>query len=211
MRSSCIITTTVDPVADKLARDLRLLSEDVGADPSDARAVFYLAQTYSDLGRRAEAIQLYERRTRMGGWDQEVFYSMLQAGVLRAELDDWPAAMASLVSAWEYRPSRLEPVYELASRLRVRGEYQTAHLFAQRGVGRPQPDDILFVWPWVYRWGLLFEFSITAFWVGEHRAALTACRRLLALPDLPDEYRQHTLNNVKFCRERLGVIGRRSR
>jgi hypothetical protein len=141
----------------------------------------------------------------MGGWDQEIFYSMLRAGVLRAELRDWPAAMAQLVAAWEFRPSRLEPLYELASRLRVREDYQTAYLFAKRGVGQPQPGDILFVWPWVYRWGLLFEYSITAYWVGEHQTALAACRQLLSLPDLPDEYRTHTLTNLDLCRQRLGV------
>lgn len=189
--------------AEKFDRDLRLLSTEVQADPTDARAVFYLAQTYRDVGRRAEAIELYERRVGMGGWDQEIFYSLFQAGVLRADGGDWPGAMAQLVAAWEYRPSRLEPVYELASRLRVRGEYHTAHLFAQRGVGRPQPDDILFVWPWVYRWGLPFEYSITAYWVGEHRQALAACRQLLSLSDLPDEYRTQTVTNMRFCLQRL--------
>ena len=189
--------------AGKFDRDLQLLFEDLRKNPSDARATFYLAQTYRDVGRRTEAIELYERRVRMGGWDQEVFYAMFQAGVLKAETGDWPGAMAALIGAWEYRPSRLEPVYELASRLRVRGEYHAAHLFAQRGIDRPQPDDILYVWPWVYRWGLLFEYSITSYWVGEYQAALAACRRLLSLSDLPEEYRKHTLTNRDFCLQRL--------
>jgi glycosyltransferase involved in cell wall biosynthesis len=189
--------------AEKLDRDLRLLADDVRSDPTDARAVFYLAQTYRDLGRRPEAIDLYERRVAMRGWDQEIFYSLFQTGVLRAESGEWPAAMAALVAAWEYRPARLEPVYELASRLRVRGDYQTAYLFARRGLGRPPPDDILFVWPWVYRWGLLFEYSIAAYWVGEYREALAACRRLLSLSDLPLEYRKATVTNLDFCLQRL--------
>jgi glycosyltransferase involved in cell wall biosynthesis len=189
--------------SEKLGRDLRLLEQDLHSDPSDARAVFYLAQTYRDLGRRTEAIDLYERRVAMDGWDQEVFYSLFQAGVLRAESGEWPAAMAALVAAWKYRPARLEPVYELASRLRVRGAYQTAYVFAGRGLGRPPPDDILFVWPWVYRWGLLFEYSIAAYWVGEHREALAACRRLLSLSDLPEEYRKATVTNLDFCLQRL--------
>jgi len=191
------------PVAEKLERDLSLLLQDVKQNSANARAVFYLAQTYSDLGRRDEAIGLYERRAAMGGWDQEVFYAMLRAGVLRAEIGDWPAAMATLVSAWEFRPSRLEPLYELASRLRVRGEHQTAYLFAQRGIDRPQPEDILFVWPWVYRWGLLFEYSIGAYWAGEYRTALAACEQLLSLPDLPEEYREHTVRNLALCIDRL--------
>jgi glycosyltransferase involved in cell wall biosynthesis len=189
--------------AEKFDRDLRLLAEDLRRDPNDARAVFYLAQTYRDLGRRAEAIELYERRVGMDGWDQETFYAMFQAGALRAERGDWPAGMTALIAAWEYRPARLEPVYELASRLRVRGEYQKAHVFARWGVDQPQPGDSLFVWPWVYRWGLLFEYSITAYWVGEYHEALIACRRLLALEDLPKEYRQATLRNLDHCLQRV--------
>jgi glycosyltransferase involved in cell wall biosynthesis len=188
---------------EKLGRDLRLLERDLHCDPTDARAVFYLAQTYRDLGRRTEAIELYGQRVAMGGWDQEVFYSLFQAGVLRAENGEWPAAMAALVGAWEYRPARLEPVYELASRLRVRGDHQTAYSFARRGLGRPLPDDILFVWPWVYRWGLLFEYSIAAYWVGEHGQALAACQRLLSLSDLPEEYRKATVTNLDFCLQRV--------
>lgn len=197
--------------AEKFDRDLRLLAEDLRRDPNDARAVFYLAQTYRDLGRRAEAIELYERCVAMDGWDQETFYAMFQAGVLRAESGDWPAGITALIAAWEYRPSRLEPVYELASRLRVRGEYQAAYLIVRRGLDRPQPDDSLFVWPWVYRWGLLFEYSISAYWVGEYQEALRACRRLLSLDDLPEEYRQPTVKNLDYCLQRIRAMPRPSR
>ncbi len=188
--------------AEKFERDLRLLSEDLEGDPHNRRTVFYLAQTHRDLGHLDDAIRLYERRGRMGGWDQEVFYALLQVGVLRAEQGDWPGAMAGLVAAWEYRPQRLEPLYELASRLRLRGQHETAHLFAKRGLGFSQPDDILFISPWVYRWGLWFEYSIAAYWVGETDEALAACDRLLAMGDLPETYRQHTLVNRRYCLER---------
>jgi hypothetical protein len=65
----------------------------------------------------------------------------------------------------------------------------------QRGLDREPPDDILFVYPWVYRWGLLFEYSICAYWVGELAAALGACERLLAIPELPEAYRAQTREN----------------
>jgi glycosyltransferase involved in cell wall biosynthesis len=191
--------------AEKFERDLRLLSAEVDEDPSNSRAVFYLALTHRDLGELDEAIELYERRATMGGFDEEVFYSLLQVGVLRAERGDWPAGMASLVVAWEHRPQRLEPLYELASRLRMRGQHHTAHVFAKRGLGRPQPPDILFVSPWVYRWGLLFEYSIAAYWVGEADQALAACNRLLGIRDLPEPYRQQTLVNRRYCLERLST------
>lgn len=52
----------------------------------------------------------------------------------------------------------------LSANLRVRGCYEAAHVFALRGVGRPQPPDGLFVTSWIYDWGMLFELSITSYW-----------------------------------------------
>ncbi|MFD3947004.1 glycosyltransferase [Streptomyces sp. NPDC058579] len=190
---------------DKFERDARLLGAELERDPSNVRTVFYLAQTMRDLGRTTDAIALYERRAAMGGWAEEVYYALLQAGVLRAESGDWPAAMDTLTRAWDARPERLEACYELASRLRLRGRNHSAHAVVSAVVGRKQPDDVLFTQPWVYRWGLLFEYSITAYWVGDHAASLAACDRLLALPDLPESYREQTRANREFAVRRLGV------
>lgn len=192
--------------SDKLERDARLLKHELAQDAGNARAVFYLAQTYRDLRDLEQAAELYERRAEMGGWQEEVFYSLYQAGVLRAELGDWPHGLTTLIRAFQYRPARLEPLYELASRLRVREEYETAHLFAARGVGRPMPPDLLFVHRWVYSWGLLFEFSVTSYWTGNARVALRACDQLLKIPELPPNYREQTLANRRFCVERLGRL-----
>jgi glycosyltransferase involved in cell wall biosynthesis len=193
--------------ADKFERDRTLLERDLKHDPTNGRSVFYLAQTYRDLGEREQAATLYERRAQMDGWPEEVFYSLYQAGVLRAELGDWPRGMATLIAAFEYRPARLEPVYELASRLRLREEYESAHLFAARGVGRPMPPDVLFLHPWVYRWGLLFEYSITSYWTGDARASLKACNQLLALGELPAPYREQTRRNRTYAMQRIDQLG----
>jgi hypothetical protein len=81
----------------------------------------------------------------------------------------------------------------------VQGRYQAAHAFAQAGLGKTQPDDLLFVRPWVYRWGMLFEYSITAYWVGDYAASLKACDELLGMPDLPEVHRQQTVANRAFA------------
>ncbi|MCX4981463.1 glycosyltransferase [Streptomyces sp. NBC_00572] len=188
---------------DKFERDARLLGAELERDPSNPRTVFYLAQTMRDLGRTEEAADLYERRAAMGGWGEEVYYSLLQSGVLRADSGDWPAGMDALSRAWESRPERLEACYELSGRLRKLGRYRTAHAVVSTVLDREQPGDLLFMHPWVYRWGLLFEYSITAYWVGDHAASLAACDRLLALPDLPETYREQTRANRAFAVARL--------
>ncbi|WP_406862863.1 hypothetical protein ABZO31_21520 [Streptomyces sp. HUAS MG47] len=62
-----------------------------------------------DLGRTDEAVELYERRAAMGGWDEEVAYALLQAGILTADAGDWPAAAELLTRAWEARPGASKP------------------------------------------------------------------------------------------------------
>jgi tetratricopeptide (TPR) repeat protein len=189
--------------APRALRDLELLKADVREDPYNRRAVFYLAQTHRDLGHVDQAIHWYDHRGQMGGWEEEAFYARFQSGVLRANRGDWPEAMATLIDAWEYRPTRIEPIHELVWRLRVAGQYRTAHAFARVGVEVPIPDDRLFVHRWIYRWGIRFEFSITGYWAGEVEAALDACEQLLALNELPHEHRLNVLANRAFCRERL--------
>jgi tetratricopeptide (TPR) repeat protein len=183
-------------------RDAALLEADLQRNPDNARSVFYLAQSYLGIGERDRAIETYRRRATMPGFDEETFWAQHQVGVLSAEAGDWPAALDAFISAWEFRPSRLEPVYELASRLRLREQYHAAHQFArlaERMEPLPQPDDILFVAPWVYRWGLLVEYSITSYWVGNFSASLAACDRLLKFDDLPDVHRDNTEKNREFC------------
>ncbi|MGW0735794.1 glycosyltransferase [Streptomyces sp. NPDC002851] len=193
--------------ADKFERDARLLRAELERDPANPRTVFYLANTERDLGHAEEAVALYERRAGMGGWAEEVYCSLLEAGVLKAEeTGDWPGAMDTFTRAWESRPQRLEACYELASRLRVRGRHRTAYALLAGVVGRREPDDLLFTRSWVYRWGLLFEFSIAAHWVGDHAASVQACDRLLAMPDLPTAIRSQTEINREFSARHVAAV-----
>ena len=92
---------------EKFERDLRLLSADIARDPYDARTIFYLAQTLRDMRHTIPAIHYYELRARMGGWVEEVYYSMYEA----ARLAEDPIAMRK---AYEFRPSRAEAPHWLA-------------------------------------------------------------------------------------------------
>jgi tetratricopeptide (TPR) repeat protein len=183
-------------------RDRELLEAALAADPTDARSAFYLAQTLRDLGHEhgdpallAQAREVYERRGEMDGWEEEAYCAWHQAGLLAAELDDWPDAVDCFTTAWETRPSRLEAVHDLAEGLRIRDLHHAAHRFSSLAAGLrplPVPADDLFVSPWVYRWGLLFEYSITCYWVGDMTTCVRACDALLALRELPLGHRRQT-------------------
>jgi len=119
---------------EKLERDLELLQGD--AQP---RSIFYLAQTYRDLGMVDEAIRHYRARAALGGWDEEVFYSLYQAGCLLCKHRSFASGAPLLLEAWKMRPSRAEPLRALSA--------------ASSGVADkiPYPDDTLFVHDGAYR------------------------------------------------------------
>lgn len=189
---------------EKFERDLRLLSRELEERPQDARTVFYLAQTLRDLGRIEEAVDLYRRRGDMGGWDEEVFYSLYQVGVLTDRAGRRDQAIVALLEAWNHRPQRIEPLYDLAWMFRERGMHHAAYMVTKRGVDVPIPPDVLFVHRWIYGWGLLFEHSIAAYWAGHPRAALEACTRLLRVPHLPESYRDQVIANRRYCVQAVG-------
>ncbi|MGD1050556.1 MAG: glycosyltransferase [Solirubrobacteraceae bacterium] len=175
---------------DKLVRDAALLKRDLARDPRNARSVFYLAQTYRDMGQVELAIAHYRRRVELGGWDEEVFYANLIEGVLRGEQGE-EAATAVLLEAWERRSTRAEPLYELARLNRQRGAFASAHMFAERGLEIAYPTDLLFIHRWVYDWGLLFERAMAAAALGRADDAFEDLAALLSRPRVPPEIEEH--------------------
>jgi glycosyltransferase involved in cell wall biosynthesis/predicted GH43/DUF377 family glycosyl hydrolase len=194
---------------DKLVRDAALLKRDLARDPRNARSVFYLAQTYRDMGQVELAIAHYRRRVEMGGWDEEVFYANLVEGVLLGEQDE-DAATAVLLEAWDRRPTRAEPLYELARLHRRRGAFASAHMFAQRGLGIAYPTDLLFIHRWVYDWGLLFERAMAAAALGRAADATGDLTALLSRPRLPPEIEEHIRGMLADAGEHRAA-GRRDR
>lgn len=183
---------------DKFERDLRLLRLELDDEPDDPRATFYLAQTLRDLGRAEEAIEAYARRALLGGWEEEVFWSLFQIAEITASVRRANATDLYL-AAWDFRPTRAEPLHRLARRQREVNCHATAHHFAELGMSLPPTRDLLFVERWVERWGLRFEWSVAAWWLGDVAGALRACDELLARTDLDASHREAVEANRLVC------------
>ena len=185
----------------KLLRDLGLLKREIAAGNASPRTSFYLAQTYSDLGRREAAIRWYRRRVELGGWDEEVFYANLQEGILR--LDDGIAEASNvLLEAWQRRPTRAEPLYYLARAYRERGDTALAHLFACRGLEISYPTDQLFVHRWVYEWGIRLERAVAAARIGRLDEAVEDLAIIARRPDVPESIQDFVAAQLEEVDER---------
>lgn len=184
----------------KYARDCEMLLLDLERNPHDARTVFYLARSYFDLGDYDSAREWYARRIEMGGFAEEVYYSMLQVAQAMIHSDlPWPDIQDAYLRAWEFRPTRAEALVAIARRYRTEGEYQLGHLFAEYAARIPLPEaDVLFVDSSSYLWRAEDEQAICASWLGKHEESMALCRKLIAQPETPEVQRQRIAKNRDF-------------
>lgn len=191
----------------KFYKDIQVLELALQEEPNNQRYRFYLAQSYKDVHHNKKAIENYKKRVELGGWDQEVFYSMLQIPILQEELDT-PAdqIIENYFKAHLYRPSRAEPLYHLASFFRKNEHYYAGYYAAELGLDIPPSSDYLFVADWIYNFGMLFEYSICAYWIGEYQKSENACLSLLGNPELPENFREAVEANLIWARSKLAKI-----
>jgi len=185
---------------EKFQRDKNLLEEAVRKDANDSRAMFYLAQTRQNLGDTTGAIAAYRKRIDMGGWDEEVFWSLYQIGHVLKSQGDWAFAMQAFLSAWEYRPTRAEPLFRIAEGLRNQHHYHSALLMCDRAKSIDLPNDRLFVEKWIYDWGIDFERSVCLWWTGDAEQSELLSAALLKRDDLPETYRASVETNLQVAR-----------
>jgi glycosyltransferase involved in cell wall biosynthesis len=191
---------------EKFTQDRELLLAEVTRDPEDSRSVFYLAQSCFDLGRTrgrisdfVDAREWYLRRVELGGWGEEVYYSLLRIAEALSYLGaSWPEVQDAYLKAWESRPTRAEALYAIASRYRSEQRYQLGYLFAVRAAQIPFPDDQLFVRGDIHSWRSIDEQAVCAGWIGKQAEAFTLDRRLMAQPDVPDDDRQRIARNRDY-------------
>lgn len=182
-------------------KDAALLEEALGAEPCNARYVYYLAQSLRDAGELARSREVYRQRAAMGGWDEEAWHALYQVAVLTERLGDTPAAVAfAYQQAYARRPTRAEPLVQLARWHRLRGEHALALLYARQAAASPKPADILFVEDAAYRWQALDEVSVSAWYVGALAEGRQATERLLAVADLPPDVRDRAAQNATYYR-----------
>uniref|UniRef100_UPI0025CEFAC4 glycosyltransferase n=1 Tax=Mycolicibacterium sp. TaxID=2320850 RepID=UPI0025CEFAC4 len=184
----------------KYARDRDLLLAEVERDTEDSRSVFYLAQSYFDLGDFANARRWYQRRAEMGGWEEEVYYSLLRVGESMLRLEEpWPAVQDAFMRAYESRPTRAEALHAIACYYRQHNRFQLGHMFARQAASIPVPaEDILFVWTGAHSWAALDEQAVCASQLGLHSEAFAICRQLLAGDKLAPEDRARVAINRDF-------------
>lgn len=148
----------------KYARDIKLLRHDLSRDPNNLRTWFYLGQSYLNAGNLVGAAKWFGKRAAAGGWDEEKWQAQSHyAHCFKAANPD--KFVVELLKAYQLRPSRAEPMYDLAHYYRHTDQQALAVVAAEAVEHLPLSKDSLFVNQYVYDAGIAEELSICSFYV----------------------------------------------
>ena len=188
----------IDPI-EKYKRDAEALETALLTEPTNIRYQFYLAQSYFDSHQWDKAEAAYVKRVEMGGWPEEAYYSIYRIGISRAlQNKPWIEIQQAFLDAYAARPSRAEPLYQIARIYRMNGKPALCYLFAKMASDIPYPkEDILFIDNDVYKYGILDEIGSTAFYAGKIEIGYNACKALLDRNLMPASEIERVKNNLK--------------
>jgi tetratricopeptide (TPR) repeat protein len=191
---------------EKYKKDAQVLLAALEKEPNNARYVYYLAQAFRDSQQNQQAEYSYRKRANMGGWDEEVWSSLYQIGLMRERMGR-PSAdiLEAHLEAYNYRPSRAEPLVALARYFRTKENYGSALIFAKAALDVPKPEDILFLDSGTYDWRPQDEYAIASYWTGKYEDCRRACDALLGENSrLPQVHRERVEKNRQFALQKLG-------
>jgi len=184
----------------KFERDIVLLEEELRQEPNNVRTVYYLAQSHKDARHFVEAAALYAKRFDMGGWEEEVWSAKLQEARCRREIGDHAGFVTKAIQAYQSRPTRAEPLYDLATHYRNQGQHDLAAFYAAEGLSVPYPSkDLLFVEDAAYFWGLRQELAISGYYVKNQERkerAARICDSLALERNMPEDQRNLARQNL---------------
>ena len=167
---------------EKYSRDAETIKAALVDEPDNARYWFYLAQSYFDSQQFAKSEEAYMKRVSYGGWPEEVYYSLYRVAICKALREkEWHEIHEAFLSAYNYRPTRAEPLFHLAQIYRMKMNMPAiAYIYAKMAADIPYPkNDILFIPDQLYRFSILDELAAVSYYAGRPDVGYQACKIIL--------------------------------
>jgi hypothetical protein len=192
----------------KFLDDAKVLERALLEEPKNNRYTFYLAQSWRDAYRikgnkehLSRASHVYLKRSTMGGFGEEVFWSLLElARCYEALGRSRESIERAYLTAYRNRPQRAEPLFSLARWLRMdHSDHALAVVYARHAAALPKPaDEVLWVEHDIYDWWALDEFAVACSWIAALRPECrTACHKLLTCA--PQREHERIRGMLKLC------------
>lgn len=177
----------------KAMKDLHTLELAHQNHPNDPRYVFYLAKAYLTAGNHSEALPMFEKRLRMAGSEEEIYFSLYCVAFLQRSMQMEPEIfLRNYLAAYQKNPQRIEPLYDIVEYFVDRKNYFLGHLIAKFAIDeclKKNPPDAIFIDYWKYDWGMLYLFYV--------------CLTNLKKDDEAKKIKKRLLQNPNFDKEKL--------
>lgn len=182
-------------------RDLKLLLDEHKNDPTNARTLFYLAQTYSCLDDYQNAYKYYKLCSQYDSDKEQKFQALLRLGVLTQELGkknpqeplyQWKQALSYFLQAFSLMPHRAEPLTLIAQYYHDANNMLLCFIFARHAAELPVPkNDIGLVLYHLYNFDRYYLLARSAFAHGYYTLSENAAR--IALMSQPNNNVLHEI------------------
>jgi glycosyltransferase involved in cell wall biosynthesis len=208
----CFVKADISPLKraatlqEKYANDAKILEKALVDEPNNTRYMFYLAQSYRDSDQYEKSLDAYIVRANAGEWDEEVYYSWYMIAKIMEKMNK-PAeeVIAAYSKAWEYRPQRLEAVFHVMRKLREQNRFVLAFTYGEMAIKTPGTKDILFVEPEIWKWRLVDEYSIAAYYIGHPEISFDKTSSIVNNPaifsEIHPQEQERLKKNLNFYKE----------
>ena len=146
--------------------------------PRSPRALSTLSCA-QDTQNWTQAIIWYDRRANMKGtWEEERFYAFYKkAMAMHKAHKPWSEVLDAYLIAYEFRPSRIEPLYHIARHYRENKKWHSGYMFAKMAYDTAYPKtDVLFVEKWIYEFDILDELMVCSNWINRYKESYDLVR-----------------------------------
>lgn len=194
----------------KYLDDAIVLEEALIKEPNNTRYYFYLAQSYRDALKYKKAIHYYRERSKMGGWEEEIYYSLYQIGVCKQKIND-DSHIKDFVKAFCYRTTRLEALYQIVKHYNKNENYIMAYQYGLLGITVKYPTDILFLEYNVYGYLFLEEVAKAAYKIGKYSESFILYQKIIIEHRCPKNEGMRIMQNMKFSEDRIDTVIKREK
>lgn len=173
-------------------------------DPKETRNVFYLAQSYFDAKDYKSAKVVYFRRTQMGGWPEEVYFSWVKYAMCCMFLNDpYDVITKSMLNAQKANPSRPEAHYEVSRMSKQLGRLREAYEYAKLGQNLKIKDEFLFRITYIFEYGIKEELAQAAYSLKYYKESYNISKELVEYFEKNIKIKEQNIKNLeeKFEKE----------
>lgn len=197
-----------------IERNYNLLTKDYERNPLDSRTLFYLGESAYDLGKNDEALEYYGKRVKIDFFPEEGWYAQYKIGKIYERLKNYEEAEGAFLRAYSKRPTRMEPMFDLAYMLAQKGDNTRACVFYEMAMKISYPkEDMLFIQDYLYNYYCAFNYCIALFYSNRLQDSFNLAEKIAdELKDkMPaDVYNRHLLN-IMYCEINLKKQGWKER